>query len=62
MTTHFTSKSEVNLTSDAVWEPGQGDQRHAQDLEESEKERPSMKEAFIRFLTLNVLKNSHGVD
>ena len=57
-TTHFTSKSEVDLASDAVWKPGQGDERRAQDLEESKKEKPSMKKAFIRVLTPNFLKNS----
>jgi len=36
-TKHFIPKSEVDLVSDAVWEPGQGDQIRAQDLEESKK-------------------------
>ena len=61
-TTHFVPMSEVDLASDAVWEPGQKDKILAQDLEESKKKRPSMKSAFARVLTPNFLKNLNSVD
>ena len=35
-TTHFVPSSEVDLGSDVVWEPGQGDQIRAQDQKDSE--------------------------
>ena len=35
-TTRFVLSSEVDLGSDAVWEPGQGDQIRAQDQKDSE--------------------------
>ena len=47
---HFIPSSEVDLVSDAVWEPGQGDQIRAQDQRESEKRVSSMKVAFSRVL------------
>ena len=47
-TTHFVPISEVDLVSDAVWEPGQGDQIRAQDRKDSEKKESSMKLAFSR--------------
>jgi len=37
-TKHFIPSSEVDLASDAVWEPGQGDLIRAQDKKDSEKE------------------------
>jgi len=49
-TTHFIPSSEVDLASDAVWEPGQGDQIRAQDEKDSEKKESSMKLAFSRVL------------
>ena len=49
-TTHFVRTTEVDLASDAVWEPGQGDQIRAQDQRESEKKVSSMKVAFSRVL------------
>jgi len=49
-TTHFVPTYEVDLASDAVWEPGQGDQIRAQDEKDSEKKVPSMKVAFSRVL------------
>ena len=47
-TKHFIPKSEVDLVSDAVWEPGQGDRIRAQDRKDSEKKESSMKLAFSR--------------
>ena len=47
-TTHFIPKSKVDLASDAVWEPGQGDQIRAQDQKESEEKVSSMKLAFSK--------------
>ena len=44
--THFVPSSEVDLVSDAVWGPGQGDQIRAQDLKDSEMKMSSMKLAF----------------
>ena len=56
-TNHFIPKSEVDLASDAVWKPRQGDQRRAQDLKESKKEKPSMKLALSsRVLTPKFFK------
>jgi len=52
-TRHFIPKSEVDLASDAVWEPGQGDRIREQDLEESKKRRPSMKSALSKVLIQN---------
>ena len=49
-TKHFIPKSEVDLVSDAVWEPGQGDRIRAQDQKDSEKKVSSMKLAFSRVL------------
>ena len=49
-TTHLVRSTEVDLASDAVWEPGQGDQIRAQDQRESEKKVSSMKVAFSRVL------------
>ena len=49
-TTHFVPSSEVDLASDAVWEPGKGDQIRAQDQKDSEKKGSSMKLAFSRIL------------
>ena len=49
-TRHFVPKSEVDLVSDAVWEPGRGDQIRAQDQKESEEKESSMKLAFSRVL------------
>ena len=49
-TTHFVPISEVDLASDAVWEPGQGVQILAQDLKDSETKESSMKLAFSRVL------------
>ena len=49
-TTHFVRSTEVDFASDAVWEPGQGDQIRAQDQRESEKKVSSMKVAFLRVL------------
>ena len=47
--THFIiPSSEVDLASDAVWEPGQGDQIRAQDQKDLEKKASSMKLAFSR--------------
>ena len=57
-TTHFVLKCEVDLASDAVWEPGQGDRIRAQDLEESKHKSPSMKSALSKVLTPNFLKNN----
>ena len=48
--THFVPSSEVDLVSDAVWEPGQGDLIRAQDQRDSEKKVSSMKVAFSRVL------------
>ena len=50
-TKHFIPISEVDLVSDAVWEPGQGDRIRAQDLEESINRWPSMKLAISKVLT-----------
>lgn len=47
-TTLLIPSSEVDLTSDAVWEPGQGDQIRAQDEKDSEKKESSMKLAFSK--------------
>ena len=54
-TKHFILKSEVDLVSDAVWEPGQGqgDRIRAQDQKDSERKKSSMKEAISKVLTLN---------
>ena len=49
-TRHFVSISEVDLASDAVWEPGQGDQIRAQDKKESETKESSFLVAFSRVL------------
>ena len=49
-TTHFVPISEVDLVSDAVWEPGQGDLIRAQDQRDSENKVSSMKVAFSRVL------------
>jgi amino acid permease len=49
-TRHFVPSAEVDLASDAVWGPGQGDQIRAQDKKESEKKESSMKVAFSRVL------------
>jgi hypothetical protein len=50
-TRHFIPKSKVDLKSDAVWEPGEGDRVRELDLEESRRKRPSMKTAFSKVLT-----------
>ena len=55
-TTHFVPISKVDLASNAVWKPGQGDQIRARDLEESKKRKPSMKSALSIVLTPNFLK------
>ena len=55
-TNHFTSISEIDFVSGAVWEPGQGDRIRAQDLEESKNKKPSMKSAIIKVLTPNFLQ------
>ena len=52
--THFVPSSEVDLASDAVWEPGQGDQIRAQDQKDSEEKESSMKVAFSRVLQPSV--------
>ena len=49
-TTHFVPSSEVDLVSDAVWGPGQGDLIRAQDQKDSENKVSSMKVAFSRVL------------
>ena len=49
-TTHFVPSFEVDLASDAVWEPGKGDEIRAQDQMDSEKKESSMKIAFSRIL------------
>ena len=49
-TRHFVPISKVDLASDAVWEPGQGDLIRERDQKESEKKVPSMKLAFSRVL------------
>ena len=61
-TTHFVPISEVNLASDAVWEPGKKEKILAQDLEESKKKRPSMTSAFAKVLTPDFLKKLSSVD
>ena len=48
--TLFVPSSEVDFVSDAVWEPGQGEQIRAQDRKDSEKKESSMKLAFSRVL------------
>ena len=50
-TRHFIPKPEVDLVSDAVWGPGEGDRIHAQDLEESKNRKPLMKSAILKVLT-----------
>ena len=57
-TTHFVRKSEADLVSNAVWEPGQGDKIRAQDKKDSEKKVSSMKTAIFRVLTPNFLLNA----
>ena len=52
-TKHFIPKSEVDLGSDAVWGPGEGDRIRAQDLEDPKNKKHSMKSALIKVLTLN---------
>lgn len=53
---HFIPKCEVDLVTDAVWKPGEGDFIRAQDRKESD-EKKSVKSAFFaRVLTLNFLK------
>ena len=54
-TTHFVRKSEADLVSNAVWQPGQGDKIRAQDKKDSEKKVSSMKTAIFRVLTPNFL-------
>jgi hypothetical protein len=49
-TTHFVPLMEVDLKSDAVWEPGQGDEIRAQDQRDSEKKESSMKLAFTKVM------------
>jgi amino acid permease len=49
-TRHFVPSAEVDLASDAVWEPGQGDKIRAQDQQDSEKKESSMNLAFARVL------------
>ena len=51
--THFIPKSKVNLTSDAVWKPGDGDKIRAQDREDSAKKSSSMRSAFLKVFTPN---------
>ena len=46
----FVPSSEVDLVSDAVWEPGQGEQIREQDRKDSEKKESSMKLAFSRVM------------
>ena len=48
-TTHFVPITEVDLKSDTVWEPGQGDGIRAQDQRDAEKES-SMKLAFTKVM------------
>ena len=60
-TTHFVRKSEADLVSNAVWEPGQGDKIRAQDLEESNMKKSSTKTAIFRVLTPNFLKAVYNV-
>ena len=47
----FIPMSEVDLKSDAVWGPGQGDRIRAQDLEELKNKKHSMKSAILKVLT-----------
>ena len=54
----FIPISEVDLLSDAVWGPGEGDLIRAQDLEESKRRKPSMKSAISKVLTPNFLKST----
>ena len=52
-TEHFVRQSEVDLASDAVWEPGEGDRIREQDREESKNEKPSTKTALSKVLSPN---------
>ena len=53
---HFIPKCEVDLVTDAVWKPGEGDIVRAQDRKESDV-RKSVKSTFFgRVLILNFLK------
>jgi len=54
-TKHFIPMSEVDLASDAVWEPGQGARVRAQDLRESKNRKPSMRTALSEVLTSDLL-------
>ena len=53
----FIPISEVDLLSDAVWAPGEGDRIRAKDLEE--KRNSSMKAALLEVLSPNFLKSIH---
>jgi amino acid permease len=46
---HFIPKAEVDLATDAVWKPGQGDMIRAQDEKNSDKST-TMKSALWRVL------------
>ena len=48
--THFISKYEADLASDAVWRPGEGDKIRAQDNQDSHKISSSMRSALWRVL------------
>ena len=45
-TRHFLSKFEVDLVSDVVWGPGEGDVIRAKDKQESINKKPAMKRAL----------------
>lgn len=51
---HFIPRSEVDLATDAVWKPGEGDAIRARDFKESDKR--SMNSALLRVLTPNFPK------
>lgn len=53
---HFVPISEVDLDSDAVWRPGEGERIRAEDLEESKKRKSSGKSALSEVFDLNFKK------
>ena len=55
---HFISKSEVDLATDAVWKPGDGDKIRAQDHKDSDKKKSSMISAWSRVLAPNLRKTA----
>jgi hypothetical protein len=50
---HIIGISEVDLLSDAVWGPGEGEGIRAKDLEESKERKSSMKTALSEVFSPN---------